>query len=157
MMAKNIFLLADDDSDDKELFSEALRSIDINIVCHITSDGSEALEKLSNLAEKPHLIFLDINMPVMNGWQCIKALKQDEKYVNIPVIIISTSSHQREMDLAQDFGALCYVTKPNDFNELRQVLQIFLAGLGAGLPELQRRLQASGSPFIYTFKANDVK
>lgn len=149
-MEKKNFLLADDDRDDRDLFREALTGIDKNIVCHFAEDGSEALEKINSLAEKPHLIFLDINMPGMNGWQCLTALKKDERYNNIPVIIISTSSHLRDMQIARDLGALCYLVKPNDFNELKDALQIILTGVIEGRMDLfQNSLE--GSPYINSF------
>jgi CheY-like chemotaxis protein len=132
-MDKKIFLLVDDDLDDTEMFCEALASIDNSIVCHCAGNGQEALQTLNTLYEKPNIIFLDVNMPVMNGWQCLKHLKEDERYKQIPVIIVSTSSHKRESEIAADLGALCYLTKPNDFDELTIVLQVIVANLDDGL------------------------
>jgi len=147
-MNNKIFLLADDDQDDTEMFCEAIEGIDKNIVCHCVTDGREALKKLAELPKKPDLIFLDINMPVMNGWQCLKFLKEDERYREIPVIVISTSSHQREKNIAASLGALCYFTKPNDFSELVQVLQIIVANVGAGLPNALENIQGNFAQFI---------
>jgi CheY-like chemotaxis protein len=70
------FLLADDDSDDREMFCEALLSIESTVICHTAVDSREALHMLDELAMQPHLIFLDVNMPVMSGWQCLKFLKE---------------------------------------------------------------------------------
>lgn len=148
-MENKIFLLADDDSDDTEMFSEALAGIDKNIICHIVSDGREMFNLLSTLVDMPDLIFLDVNMPVMNGWQCLKLLKEDERYNQIPVIIFSTSSHQRDMDIAADLGALCYFTKPNDFNELAQVLRVITSNLGPGLRSAIKNMHSNISQFIY--------
>ena len=150
-MEKKIFLLADDDSDDTEMFCEALASIDSTNVCHCATNGREALKKLNELTEMPHLIFLDINMPVMNGWQCLKTLKDDERFKQIPVLIISTSSHKRDIDIAADLGAKCYFTKPNDFNELTQVLKVIVANLGTSLMSALQDVQAKGSRFVYAF------
>ncbi len=148
-MSQKVFLLADDDSDDRELFCQAIVSIDKNIICSSAQDGSEALNMIEKLEQKPNLVFLDVNMPVMNGWQCLKRLKEDERYKAIPVIMISTSSHQREMDIAADLGVLCYITKPNDFNQLKKVLQVIVANLGSGLKKALQDLQASGFYFVY--------
>ncbi len=150
-MAQKVFLLADDDRDDTEMFCEALTGIDNSIICHCATDGRGALRKLDELAEKPQLIFLDVNMPVMNGWQCLKLLKEDELYKHIPVIIVSTSSNQRELDIAAELGALCYFTKPNDFNELTKVLQVVAESLGVGLENALQNLQAGGSQFVFAF------
>lgn len=149
MMEKRVFLLADDDKDDTEMFCEALAMIDSNIVCHCASDGREALKKLSELSEKPQIIFLDVNMPVMNGWQCLKHLKEDKHYEKIPVIVVSTSSHQREREIAAELGAFCHLTKPNDFNELTMILDVIVTNLGDGLLSALQKMQMPCSQFIH--------
>jgi len=119
------FLLADDDTDDKTLFCEALAEIDPGIVCHTASDGKEALAILSQKQiEKPSIIFLDINMPVMDGWQCLGKLKASSDHRDIPVIMYSTSSYQRDIELALESGAFCFFTKPSDYRELRTILRL---------------------------------
>ena len=119
------FLLADDDADDKNLFCEALSEIDPGIVCHTASDGKEALAILSeNQIDKPNIIFLDINMPVMDGWQCLGKLKEHTDHRDIPVIMYSTSSYQRDIELALESGAFCFFTKPSDYRELRSILRL---------------------------------
>src|ERR1700742_4342006 len=91
------FLLIDDDTDDRELFSEALATVDPVIVCDQATDGAEALDRLiKREISEPDIIFLDINMPVMNGWQFLTKLKSVEKYRHIPVIVYSTSSNQKD-------------------------------------------------------------
>jgi CheY-like chemotaxis protein len=120
---KKIFLLADDDGDDMELFCEALDAVDPSVVCYCASNGLEVMNILSR-EEKPHLIFLDINMPAMNGWECLKAIKRTEAYKHIPVFMYSTSAHQREVNIALDLGAVCFFTKPHSFNELKSTLQV---------------------------------
>jgi len=118
------FLLADDDADDKTLFCEALSEIDPDIICHTASDGQQALAILSDKEKKPNIIFLDINMPVMDGWQCLGKLKEHADHKNIPVIMYSTSSYQRDIDLALQSGAFCFFTKPSDYRELRSILKL---------------------------------
>ena len=131
---KKIFLLADDDSDDTELFREALQAIDSLIVCYCVKNGKQVLETLSNKEfEKPQIIFLDINMPGMNGWECLTELKKNEKYKDIPVIMYSTSSHKREANMAINLGALCFFTKPSDFVELLDILKVIAANLNENL------------------------
>lgn len=149
-MQKKTILLADDDSDDTDMFLEALGSINSDIVCHAAVNGSELLAKLDKLEEKPALIFLDLNMPVMDGWQCLKHLKEDQRYSDIPVIMISTSSHKKEMDLAIKLGALCYFVKPYHFNDLKQMLHTITENLGSRLKKLLHELEAHNSGQIYT-------
>jgi CheY-like chemotaxis protein len=119
------FLVIDDDTDDRELFTEALASVDPVIVCDQATDGAEALKRLTTKAiDEPDIIFLDINMPVMNGWQFLTRLKEDEVYKHIPVIVYSTSSTQKDKRIADDLGALCFITKPDAFGRLKHMLGI---------------------------------
>ena len=117
----NEFLLVDDDSDDTELFCEALNEIDHSVHCHFALDGEEALSLLQEI--KPNVIFLDINMPGMNGWDCLSLLKSNEESKNIPVIMYSTSSHKTEVEKAFNMGALSFFSKPSDYKELKAMLQ----------------------------------
>ena len=121
------FMLVDDDIDDTELFTEAVVSVDASIRCLNAGDGAEALEKLySKEVNKPDLIFLDINMPVMNGWQFLSRIKDDAELRGIPVIMYSTSSRASDFREALASGALCFFTKPNSFGTLKNVLRIVL-------------------------------
>lgn len=123
-------MLVDDDIDDTELFTEAVESVDASVNCLNAADGREALAKLSSKTQrKPDLIFLDINMPVMNGWQFISRLKDDEKLKEIPVIMYSTSSKMTDFKTALDSGALCFFTKPDSFTTLKNILRIVLEHL----------------------------
>ncbi|HYF33035.1 MAG TPA: response regulator [Chitinophagaceae bacterium] len=127
-----IFLLADDDNDDMQLFCEALESVDPSVICYCAVNGLEVLDILSR-EEKPDLIFLDVNMPGMNGWQCLKAIKEIEAYKHIPVFMYSTSAHQREVDIALNLGAMCFFTKPHKFSELKSILQVITENIHANL------------------------
>jgi CheY-like chemotaxis protein len=137
-----VFLLADDDTDDKTLFCEALAEADPKIICHTAADGKEALSLLSksSIAE-PNIIFLDINMPVMDGWQCLSRLKEDKNYKDIPVIMYSTSSYQRDIDLALQGGAFCFLTKPSDYRELRSILRLIVSKPLESLPEAMKEFK----------------
>ena len=118
-------LVIDDDNDDRELFSEALASVDPVIVCDQATDGAEALKRLTSREfDTPDIIFLDINMPVMNGWQFLTRLKSEDMYKNIPVIVYTTSSNQKDKLIADNLGALCFITKPHAFGRLKNMLGI---------------------------------
>lgn len=153
-MNKKVILLADDDLDDTEMFCEALEDINQNSVCKCAENGMEALRIINGLDTKPELIFLDLNMPVMNGWDCLKELKKDKQYQDIPVIMISTSSHKKDMDTASALGAICYFVKPNSFKDLKFVLQSITSNLGNGLKDTILNLQASNPEHIFACTEN---
>ncbi len=153
-MEQKVILLADDDNDDTEMFCEALSNIDNSIISHCAINGIELLKKLNNLNQKPEAIFLDLNMPIMNGWQCLELLKEDERYTEIPIIMISTSSHYQEIEMAARLGALCYFVKPSNFNELTQVLQTIVANPGTVLKDAIQNLPPGISRYIHY--CNDI-
>jgi CheY-like chemotaxis protein len=143
-MTKN-FLLIDDDQDDRELFCEAIEAIDKQIICYGETSGLKALEKLnSNKIQNLDVIFLDVNMPVMDGWQCLSILKSTEVCKSIPVIMYSTSYQPEDIEKAQHMGAVCFFTKPTDFQSLKKSLGIVVNHVKTG--SLQA-LQA-GSPLL---------
>lgn len=120
------FLLIDDDSDDRELFSEALSLVEPGIICDQAMDAEEGLAWLRQNKEEPDLIFLDINLPVMNGWQFLTRLKTESDLKHIPVIMYSTSSNIRDVKTARDMGALCFITKPHAFRMLKGMLGVVI-------------------------------
>jgi CheY-like chemotaxis protein len=113
-----ILFLIDDDPDDQEIFQEAIKVIDKTIICYTASDGKDALSKLHDALLLPDVVFLDLNMPVMNGKDCLKALKQDKVLKHIPVIVYSTSSADKERYNCLSLGATQYISKPPQFNVL---------------------------------------
>lgn len=122
---KTKFLIADDDSDDADIFCEALSQIATVMKCYKVENGREVFEFLSGPETgKPDVIFLDINMPVMNGWECLKKLKSTEDFSQIPTIMYSTSSAKKDIDQAYRLGASLFLTKPEDFKELCKILEI---------------------------------
>lgn len=154
-MDKKIILLADDDMDDTEMFCEALISPDEDIICHCAYNGKETLKILEETAEMPQLIFLDLNMPIMNGWDCLKVLKNDTVFKDIPVIMISTSSHNNDIETAENLGAIGYFVKPNSFNDLKEILHTITSNLGMGLKDVLAELQQKWSSNIFAFNKNN--
>jgi CheY-like chemotaxis protein len=118
-------LLVDDDKDDREFFQEALDAISSNVVLRTAENGFEALRKLRLDNELPELIFLDLNMPLKNGYECLDEAKADEKLKHIPVVIFSTSLQSETADQVYESGASLYVVKPNSFPGLKSLLQKF--------------------------------
>jgi CheY-like chemotaxis protein len=120
-------LIVDDDIDDREIFAEAVAAVDPNIKCFTAKDGEDALRKLSEPAELlPEVIFLDLNMPRMDGRQVLVALKKNDQLNKIPVVIYTTSSSARDFEETKALGAFRFLAKPSDFNELRDVLKNIL-------------------------------
>ena len=111
------------------MFSEALAALDPRIICVGVEDGREALKFLSTSKFFPNVIFIDINMPVMNGWELLKRLKSDTHYFDIPVIVYSTSSRAKDRATAIDLGAVCFVTKPDSFKSMKGMLRAVVDSL----------------------------
>jgi len=129
-------LLIDDDHDDQLFFLDAVRDIDATIVCEVANDGIEGIEKLKK-DPLPDLIFLDLNMPYMNGFDFLLLIRKEQRYDDIPIIIFTTSSHQRDIDTSRELGARAFLTKPNNFNELAKKLAFLIQNEFFRLPEMQ--------------------
>src|SRR6187431_2217139 len=125
------FLLVDDDSDDSDLIFEVLSEIDSSVKYRYAMDGPEALTLLEE-DYTPSIIFLDINMPGMNGWQCLTKLKSNDQFKHIPVVMYSTSSYQHEIEKAFELGALAFFTKPNHYSLLKKNIKVVLDALYNG-------------------------
>ena len=120
-MPKTI-LLIDDDRDDRDFFCQAVAKVS-DLYCIALDDGNKMFPKLTNEEiNRPDIIFLDVNMPQMNGWECLELLKHSERFKDIPVIMYSTSKHKEETDKAKVLGALYFFTKPSDFSVLKKGL-----------------------------------
>jgi CheY-like chemotaxis protein len=139
------FLLVDDDEDDTDLFYEALRDIDSSIEFHNGYDCQETIKKLKSGQINPQIIFLDINMPEMNGWDCLSVLKEDASLRNIPVIMYSTSSVNLDGKKAISKGAVCYLEKPPSFVKLKEFLERISLTPAENLRFELRRIQADNS------------
>jgi CheY-like chemotaxis protein len=120
---------ADDDADDRAFFSEAIQEIGKSVVCYSVKDGSGIFNLLVENSTAPDIIFLDINMPVLDGWDSLLRLKSDVKYARIPVIMYSTTGLLVHVQKALTLGALCLVTKPDNFNRIKEILAEVIVGL----------------------------
>ncbi len=128
MKKLSMILLVDDDVDDQEVFCEVLKEINSSIECITAADCEEVLTMLqNNLPGLPDYIFLDLNMPRMNGKQCLKALKEHEVFKNIPVIIYSTSSSTKDKEETDDLGAAYFLTKPSSISGLRKEIEMAIS------------------------------
>jgi CheY-like chemotaxis protein len=142
-LVNKIILLADDDPEDAEMFSLALSDVDPSIKFHHVTSGSSVIEFLQQQPEDlmPDVIFMDINMPEMSGWQCLSTLKSNALTKDIPVLIYSTSSHYHDRQTALDLGALAFITKPSDYRTLEKLLYAVTANPHADIKNTIDNLQ----------------
>jgi CheY-like chemotaxis protein len=125
MEGQKRFMIIDDDRDDRDLFCETILKLDPPGLCLTAINGEDGLMKLRRMEQYPDFIFLDLNMPRMNGKQCLAELKKDARLKNIPVVIYTTSSTQSDIDETSKLGASDFLTKPSDFKVLgAQILSI---------------------------------
>ena len=123
-------LLVEDNEGDIVLTIEAFEECKVKTVISIAKNGKEALDYLFKRgvfkdAIKPDLILLDINLPIFNGQEVLKQIKSDSELKKIPVIILTTSSNQKDIDDAYENHCNSYVKKPLNINEfLSAVLKI---------------------------------
>jgi CheY-like chemotaxis protein len=123
---KNI-LLAEDDEDDRFLFVDALSEIDSSIHCSTATDGRKALQALKKAEKLPDILFLDINMPTMNGLDCLQKVKKDIRLARLPVVIFTTSNNPEDIELTHRLGANVFLRKPSGFKELKLKLEKILS------------------------------
>ena len=148
--SKSIFL-ADDDADDCFLFEDALKEVSQSTQLTVAHDGVELMQLLFNSTENlPSAVFLDLNMPRKNGFQCLAEIKQSEKLMFVDVVILSTSFHQDTADQLFKSGAKYCIRKPNDYNLLKvlinQVLSDKMKDLVITGPEIEETEKFMLSP-----------
>ena len=126
---KNIFL-TDDDDDDCLLFSEAIQEIfpENEARLLITNDGVKLMKALDEtVPPPPEVIFLDLNMPRKNGFECLDEIRRDPKLKDIPVVIFSTTSNNDVVNRTYQQGANYYVCKPQSFTLLKKTIEFVLS------------------------------
>jgi DNA-binding NtrC family response regulator len=122
-MTDTICFLIDDDIDDQEIFGIAVREFDPSVKCIYADNCIMALEKFE--ADKslvPDYIFIDINMPKMNGIHCLKAIKKIDRLSQIPVYMYSTSADPAFVAESKEHGAIDFIVKPTNIKDLSQIL-----------------------------------
>jgi CheY-like chemotaxis protein len=135
-------LLADDDKDDCFLFREALSELPVSTNLVTVHDGEQLMSYLTeHETQLPHVLFLDLNMPRKNGFECLTEIKHNDSLKDLPVIMFSTS-YPRDMGYEQDIikvlyniGAQDYIRKPEDFTKLKQVIHSMLIKISDGMSQ----------------------
>jgi two-component system response regulator len=126
-------ILADDDEDDRLLAQDAMEAAGASYQCHTVCDGQELLDylrcegkyKTNLICDLPSVILLDLNMPILDGRETLRQLKEDPKLTNIPVVILSTSAADEDINEGYGLGASSYMVKPSDFDALVNMMKCF--------------------------------
>ena len=107
---------------------EALREVEPLIECYTALNGQEGLQRLeTNVVPFPSLIFLDLNMPRIDGRKFLTVIKEHPKFGSIPVVIYTTSDNEKDRDELMDLGATDYLVKQADFSALKEELSRILS------------------------------
>ncbi|WP_247235649.1 response regulator [Telluribacter sp. SYSU D00476] len=123
-------LLIDDDVEDNFLFASALQEIAPSLVLEIEDSSVRALERLQQDDNySPELIFLDLNMPVIDGKECLVELRKIERIKKVPIVIYSTSSYNKDITEVQQLGSTGYLVKPSGYKEIVAKLKEILVTL----------------------------
>jgi CheY-like chemotaxis protein len=130
MISSRKVVLIDDDPDDHEIFEMAIAEASAHATCVHYDSAEVALDQLAKFNDAlPDYIFLDLNMPRMNGMQFLELIKKDETLAQVPVIVYSTSILPSTKVQALQFGAFDFLAKPASYFELTRILkQLLLAG-----------------------------
>ena len=117
-------LLAEDDPDDQVLIRDAIDLTGITSNIDIVEDGESLIESLLRKDEdRPDVVLLDLNMPKTDGREALKKIRRHPQIKDIPVFVLTTSTDQKDIIMCSQLGVKAYITKPNSFAELVEVLE----------------------------------
>lgn len=127
LLEKRIIVLADDDNDDADIFQEILDELTFSTRLAIAQNGEQLMQLLyGKMDQLPHVLFLDLNMPKKNGFECLVEIKKDKNLKIIPVVIITTSNEPSLISLLYNTGADYYIRKPNNIEQLKYLVELAL-------------------------------
>ncbi|HEX8331126.1 MAG TPA: response regulator [Segetibacter sp.] len=115
-------VIADDDVDDLELFQTALSEVYCNVNVTTAQDGDELINLLDELPI-PDAIVLDLNMPKKAGLECLKEIRGNSDFADVPIIILSTSASPKDKNSCLEHGANLYFSKPDSYHEMKVIAQ----------------------------------
>lgn len=118
-------MLAEDDEDDKWIFTEIMKELtaDGTIRFNAVDNGLQIMQALENNPELPDLVILDQNMPQLNGKETLELIKKNDRYNHIPVVIYSTYNDSRISNECVNIGATQIITKPDTFEGFRDMIE----------------------------------
>jgi CheY-like chemotaxis protein len=125
-------LLVEDDADDVFFITDALRRSGVDLPVDVAHNGQEAIDYLSGATPpkengpgpQPRLVFLDLNLPYKTGLQVLKWIRQESPWKIIPVIVLTSSASETDIEQAYLLGANSYIIKPSDATKLREIAQL---------------------------------
>ena len=129
-MSTGSCFLVDDDAEDREIFAMALKKAKADYVCDTAKNGKDAIELMQNCDKIPGYIFVDLNMPMISGRECVKAFNTIERLADVPIIVYTTSSNSKDIEDIKNAGADHYLVKPNSFSALVVILEQLLTKKG---------------------------
>jgi CheY-like chemotaxis protein len=119
-------LIIDDDEDDRQLFTYALSIVRSDVTCVEAIDGEDGLRLLCENSGNPDYIFLDLNMPRVDGILFLEKMRRDRRLKDIPVIIYTTSKFQNDKEKCIELGAVHFITKPTTLSEIEEAISFVL-------------------------------
>ncbi len=133
-MSKNnniVILMADDDEDDQLMARDAFETNRLHNVLYFVKDGIELMDYLRrqgnfsdpSTSQRPGLILLDLNMPLMDGREALKEIKSDPELHSIPIVVLTTSSAEEDIIKTYEYGVNSFITKPVTFQGLVEAIK----------------------------------
>jgi len=120
-------LLIEDDHDDIELLEGALADNGVLYSIAIIHDGKAAVEYIKNCMESPDIIVLDYNLPKIHGREVLKEIKSADKFKNLPLLILTTSSSKDDIEYAYKYGADKYLIKPISTEGIKEMANVIVS------------------------------
>lgn len=148
MLKPTSFLLVDDDQDDNFVFQSALSEVAPTVKLISALNGQEAFSILQQLDKLPDIIFLDLNMPVMDGKEFLSMVKATPAFAKISVIMYTTSSQSADIEETLQHGAICFITKPDNVKELKSILSAISSSTNESLYKTLQKLSNESTAFI---------
>jgi len=119
-MKDSVILLVEDNPDDEALTRRALQKNNVKNELMVAHDGQEALDLLLSGGRLPQLVLLDLKLPKIDGLEVLRRLRSDERTKLLPVVILTSSTEERDLVNGYSLGANSYVRKPVDFTEFTE-------------------------------------
>ena len=131
----NNVLLAEDDEDDVHLFKTVLAELNQDILVTVAADGILLMAFLNQAITLPEMIFLDLNMPFKNGFECLREIRGNEKWNSIKIFVLSTSAQPQHIEDAYKGRADLYLTKPTSYTQFKNMVEKCLVNNWEGLKQ----------------------
>jgi CheY-like chemotaxis protein len=122
MMSSVDILLVEDTPADEELTLRSLRRVNLANQIHVARDGAEALEFLFHAEGRPKVVLLDLKLPKIDGLEVLRRIKADERLRQIPIVVVTSSREDRDLEEAYRLGVNSYVVKPVEFGAFGEAM-----------------------------------